>query len=210
MSEMEHSSNAPKHRAVAQMVQRLINSLCESIEHYDTRLTVIAFDSNDPGHVLLDNDIAEFRHYYLEYDPQPEDPRLTKWDPLPGHGGANALGAALAMAGKVAEKWILEGDPFCYLRATVFILSDGQYRFPSSSLQETIAQIEAVKQFNHDHRTVGRVRIAAVGYLQDHPDNCESEESLRVLVTNQQAYFKAADSRLVRDYIFNDMSWSCS
>src|SRR5437867_1247579 len=133
MTDRELATGQPKHRAVAKMVQELINAIKEDPEIKDLLLTVICYDGNRVTDVRLSEyDIKESEEYYSpDFRGTYDDPSLDKWDPLIGHGSGTPIGRALGGARQIAEDWVQTAPEGALHRAVICLLSDGM-NYPST------------------------------------------------------------------------------
>jgi hypothetical protein len=89
------------------------------------------------------------------------------------------------------------------------VLSDGQHNHPNTSLDPIIKERALIAEFNENNKSLGKISVAAVGYFQGtQTDAAEAagEKVLRMLITNQRAFFKTGDAALIRNFIWLTLS----
>ena len=193
MQDNEQASGKPKHKAVAEMVQKLINMLHEDPQFEDTYLTIVAYDGENWKDVRLEQ-------YNVQMETHVGEENYDRWDPLSGHGGGTPIGHALEYARQMAENWIEQASGQERRRAIIYLLSDGMNNIGPDGMSEK----QAIQDFNQA-TTKGVIRLATVGYFQ-HPEGADNEEDegrrlLKQLVTNPGAYFESNDVNKILNYI---------
>jgi len=208
----ELKSKMPKHRAVAKMVQELINELYDNPAMQNTQLTIVCYDSNNVKDVRLsDYDIKSKMHYKRECDEKDVD----KWDPLIGHKGNTPIGRALAFGRELAEKWINDAHGVETRRGVIYLMSDGMV-YPDTE-PNGMDEIRKIKDFNaqqeklkEEGRYKGRIRVHTVGYYQL-PEGSDEEEDkgrelLKSLPDNPKAYKETPTAEEIADYIIRTIT----
>lgn len=203
MTEAERNSGKPKHKAVAEMVQNLINEMYDNPSISNTQLTIVCYDSNSTDDIRLsDYDVKSNMHYNQN--------NLDLWDPTRGHGGATPIGRALASGRNLAEQWVNAAQGMEVRRAVIYLLTDGM-NYPDTE-PNGLSERQKIKDFNAQQETLreqggfkGRIRTAALGYYQ-FPQGTNSEEDkgrdlLKNLPDNPNAYFETASAPELVDYI---------
>ncbi len=191
-------SGEPKHRAVASMVQQIIEQAHQKFT--DTFLSVLAYDADGDNHarvteLLLDYDVSDSVYN--------DNTNLDLWDPLPQHGGNTPIGAVLAYAREKAETWVRLAQNQEQRRAVIYLLSDGMNNVgPDGTEQRAL-----IDTFNKES-TQGKVRLACVGYFQ-HGLGVSTEEDagrelLRRLSTTK--VFESSDVSEIIAYILSTMT----
>lgn len=201
MIDKEQVSKKPKHVAVAEMVQRIIDQLNDG-KFQDTYLSVYAYDAAGSS----GNEVARVTELLRDYDTQAAvysgATDFMQWDPLRDHGGLTPIGSALSHVYSHAAAWVEQADGTEERRAIIYLLSDGMNNVgPDGS--DVTKQIEA---FNAKS-TKGRIRLSTIGYFQ-HDEGGDNEEDagrklLRRLPNNEHAYFEAAKGAEIAKYIFD-------
>jgi uncharacterized protein YegL len=201
-------ANKPKHLAVAEMVQFLINELHDNASITNTQLTIICYDSNKVDDVRLSDYDVKSNTYYQQSD-------LNLWDPLQGHNGATPIGRALAFGRELAEKWINAAQGMEVRRAVIYLMSDGM-NYPETE-PNGMSERENIKEYNAQQETLrssggfkGRIRTSTLGYYQ-HPKGTDTEEDkgrelLSQLPDNISAYFEHRDTQKIADYIIRTIT----
>jgi len=195
MSETERASGKPKHRAVAEMVQKLIDTLHDDPQFDSTYLTVMCYDTRNYRDIRLEEYDVQTNTHYLSSD-------YDGWDPIIGHGQQTPIGDAMSFARECAESWIEQGDGLEKRRAVIYLLSDGM-RTPGSDGHDPMHEKSLIEAYNGREPSKGRIRIATVGYYQGGADETEGRTLLEQLATNTGAYFESSDATKIVDYVKN-------
>ena len=199
MKEIEHSSGKPKHLAVAEAVQNLVNQLHNYSlnEGADIELTVICYDSNNVDDVRVAG-------YKVSDDRYVAHPDVANWDPLRGHGSGTPLGRALGGALERAKQWIARaGDSHESRRAKIMLLSDGM-NYPASEPDGSSLKDE-VRVFNENNKR-HRITLYTIGYFQAQTGAEDEEASGRQLLRGLTSdptrnYCEAQDAATAAEYI---------
>lgn len=201
MVDKEKGSKKPKHVAVAEMVQHIIDHLNDG-KFQDTYLSVYAYDaSGTPG-----KEVVHVTELLRGYDTQAAiysgGTDFMKWDPLREHGGMTPIGSALSHVFGQAAAWVDQADGTEERRAIIYLLSDGMNNIGPNG-KDTSKQIE---DFNAKSKK-GRIRLSTIGYFQ-HDEGSDPEEDagrslLRSMPNNQHAYFEASQGGEIAKYIFD-------
>ena len=200
MKDKEQQSGKPKHLAVAEMVQKLINELHDRPDINNTQLTVVCYDGVSVDDIRLrDYDVKANMHY--------NQANLDIWDPLRGHGGTTPIGRALEVGRELAERWVNDAQGMENRRGVIYLLSDGMV-FPDTE-SNGMGERQKIKDFNEEQTksgsAKGRIRIATVGYYQfpegGSPEEDAGRELLKNLPDNPRAFFQTANASEITDYI---------
>jgi hypothetical protein len=203
MVDKERSSQKPKHVAVAQMVQDLMDHLNDG-KFQDTYVSVYSYDaSGTPG-----KEVVRVTELLRDYDTQSAihsgETDFMKWDPLREHGGMTPIGSALSYIFGHAAAWVDQADGTEERRAIIYLLSDGMNNVgPDGS--DISKQIDA---FNAESKK-GRIRLSTIGYFQS-DEGADAEEDagrtlLRSLPNNTNAYFESSQGAEIAKYIFDSL-----
>jgi uncharacterized protein YegL len=202
MAHIERVSK-PKSRAVAEMVQSLINELNENPSIANTQLTIVCYDNVKVDDIRLREYDVKSNMYYNQNN-------LDLWDPAVGHGGATPVGRALTIGRELTEQWINAAQGMEVRRAVIYLLSDGM-NYPDTE-PNGMFEKQKIRDFNTQQEALrdqgafkGRIRLATVGYYQ-FPQGQNSEEDigrelLKALPDNPNAYFETALASEIADYI---------
>ncbi len=208
MTESELRSGKPKHKAVADMVQNLINELHDGLSIINTQLTIICYDSNKVDDIRLQGHDVKSDAYYNQNN-------QDVWDPLRGHNGATPIGRALAFGRELAEQWVTTAPGMEVRRAVIYLISDGM-NYPDTE-SNGMDEKKKIKKFNDEQAALkeqggfkGKISIATVGYFQ-YPAGTKSEEDkgrelLKSLPINEKAYFETDDAEKIAAYIVRTLS----
>lgn len=211
MKEQESTTGKLKHRAVAQMVQNLINTLKEDDQIQDILLTVICYDGNYVDDVRLSNyDIKQSEEHYKL--PPYTDEVLDRWDPLIRHGGTTPIGRALAFTRQMAEEWVNAAPAGAVHRAVICLLSDGMNYPPAepngiderNKIVDFTNTQEEMKNQGGEYK--GRIRVATVGYYQSpEGQNQEEDEGRKLLKAlaypEKRAYFESGQAQDIARFL---------
>lgn len=209
MVDQERQSKQPKHRAVAQMVQSLINELHEADAINNTQLTVICYDSTSVEDIRLSDYDVKSNMYF-------QSSNIDLWDPIRGHNQATPIGRALAFARQLAEDWINAAQGMEVRRAVIYLLSDGM-NYPDTE-PNGMSERQKIKDFNAQQESLkasggykGRIRTATLGYFQFPPGSNDDEdkgrELLKSLPDNPKANFlETSTAAEIADYILRTIT----
>ena len=208
MKELEQQSGEPKHRAVAKMVQDLINEMHDSDEmEASTQLSIICYDSNKVDDIRVQGYDVKAGEYYQQGN-------LDLWDPIIGHGGGTPIGRALSVAREMAEKWVNEAQGEQSRRVVIYLLSDGM-NYPDTEPNGMVER-QKIKNFNEQQMSLpggikGRIRTATVGYFQSapgaNPEEDKGRELLKSLPDNRAAsFFETASAKEIAAYVVRTMT----
>jgi len=202
MEQPERASGQPKHAAVAQMVQDLIDELDNSA-FANTYLFIYAYDAGVTDNGNYRPRITELlADYDVQSGPYRGNSNPKLWDPLVSHGGGTPIGAALDYCFQQATAWVERADGQEQRRAVIYLLSDGENNIGDDGRSIT-GQID---EFN-ERTNKGRIRLATIGYFQHCEGEDEEEDKARRLLTdlpnNRGAYFESGDKDMILRYILD-------
>lgn len=145
MEQPERASGQPKHAAVAQMVQDLIDELDNSA-FANTYLFIYAYDAGVTDNGNYRPRITELlADYDVQSGPYKGNSNPKLWDPLVSHGGGTPIGAALDYCFQQATAWVERTDGQEQRRAVIYLLSDGENNIGDDGRSVT-GQIEEFKE----------------------------------------------------------------
>lgn len=197
MRSLEKSTGMPKHQAVAQMVQSLIDGFANMAELTDTYLTIYAYDY-DKGEARVSPLLLE---YNVQGDTWAGNTDYSKWDVLEGHGGATPIGAALKKGFEEASAWVERAENAEQRRSVIFLMTDGDNNTGDDG-RSVLPMIEA---FNNSTGK-GRVRVATVGYFSGSEGERAEETAGRALLRElashgSRTFFESDKADEIRQYV---------
>ena len=215
MEEKELRSGLTKHRAVAEMVQDLINELHEEDEIQEGLLTIICYDSTHIDDIRLSAyDVRRDEDYLRPGKPYSEDD-LNRWDPFIGHGMRTPIGRVLAFAREKAEEWVLSAPGGTIHRAVICLMSDGMNYPPTEP--NGMEENNSVQKFTNNQISLegrgeykGRIRIVTVGYFQHQKGQNEEEDQGRELLSQlafpDTGYFETPDAKKIVQFLVKTLT----